>query len=134
MTDLDHGTAVPTGTDTGVDGIASKPAAILGPIVGGELPVHLVAWDGSSAGAADQPEVCLTSVDALRRILWSPGELGVSQAYVTGELDVPGSLERALTHLWTVIGQLPRAEGIHRPADRGARSRRPRGDPAPGLP
>ncbi len=66
--------------------------------------MHLVAWDGSSAGAADQPEVRLTSVDALRRIRWSPGELGVSQAYATGEPDVPGSLEQAQTHLWPSSG------------------------------
>ena len=29
---------------------------------------------------------------ALRRLLWAPGELGLAQAYVTGELDVEGDL------------------------------------------
>ncbi|MHA7295270.1 class I SAM-dependent methyltransferase [Arthrobacter sp. HLT1-21] len=84
-------------------GIAGKLARILEPIVGGELPVHLRAWDGSTAGPSDQPEVQINSANALRRLLWSPGELGASQAYVTGEIDVPGSLEAALTHVWSVV-------------------------------
>ncbi|WP_237742174.1 SAM-dependent methyltransferase [Arthrobacter sp. CAL618] len=83
--------------------LAGKLARILEPIVGGELPVHLRAWDGSTAGPEDQPEVQINSANALRRLLWSPGELGAAQAYVTGEIDVPGSLEAALTHLWKVV-------------------------------
>lgn len=83
--------------------IAGKIARILDPIVGGELPVHLRAWDGSTAGPVDQPEVQINSANALRRLLWSPGELGAAQAYVTGEIDVPGSLNDALTHLWNVV-------------------------------
>lgn len=84
-------------------GIAARLARVLSPVVGGDLPVRLTAWDGSSAGPADAPEVQLNSANALRRLLWSPGELGAAQAYVTGEIDVPGSLEGALTHLWTVV-------------------------------
>ena len=83
--------------------IAGKLARILEPIVGGELPVKLRAWDGSTAGPEGQPEVQINSANALRRLLWSPGELGAAQAYVTGEIDVPGSLEAALTHLWKVV-------------------------------
>ncbi|WP_216607604.1 cyclopropane-fatty-acyl-phospholipid synthase family protein [Arthrobacter sp. 260] len=83
--------------------IAGKIARILDPIVGGELPVHLRAWDGSTAGPVGQPEVQINSANALRRLLWSPGELGAAQAYVTGEIDVPGSLDDALTHLWNVV-------------------------------
>ena len=37
-----------------------------------------------------RPLVELRSPDAVRRLLWHPGELGAAQAYVTGELDVPG--------------------------------------------
>ena len=32
------------------------------------------------------------SADALRRILWAPGELGVARAFVAGDLDVEGDL------------------------------------------
>ena len=85
--------------------IAPSIARILEPIVGGELPVRLTAWDGSSAGPENAPEVQLNSANALRRLLWSPGELGASQAYVTGELDVSGPLEDALNHVWTAVGE-----------------------------
>ena len=51
--------------------------------------MRLKAWDGSVAGPVDAPLVVLSSVDAVRRLLWHPGELGAAQAYVTGELDVP---------------------------------------------
>jgi cyclopropane-fatty-acyl-phospholipid synthase len=44
----------------------------------------------------------LRTPDALRRLLWHPGELGASQAYVTGELEVPGDLGAALTHVFEV--------------------------------
>ncbi len=88
----------------------------LEPFLDGELPVRLVAWDGSEAGPADAPVVELRSPDALRRLLWHPGELGAAQAYVTGELDVPGDLDeldRALTHAFSVA------------AERGLSGRRP---------
>ncbi|MGA8246576.1 MAG: SAM-dependent methyltransferase, partial [Nocardioides sp.] len=74
-------------------GVAPRLAAAVEPFVGGELPVRLRAWDGSEAGPDDAPVVELRSSDALRRLLWHPGELGAAQAYVTGELDVPGDLE-----------------------------------------
>ena len=43
-----------------------------------------------------------TRADAVRRLLWRPGELGAAQAYVTGEIDVPGDLDHALTHAFAV--------------------------------
>jgi cyclopropane-fatty-acyl-phospholipid synthase len=83
-------------------GIAAELAETLRPLVGGDLPVHLTAWDGSSAGPADAPHVVLRSPRVLRRLLRHPGELGAAQAYVTGELDVDGDLDAALTHVWRV--------------------------------
>jgi len=83
-------------------GIAHALATVLAPVVGGDLPVRLTAWDGSVAGPEDAPSVTLRSPNALRRILWHPSELGAAQAYVTGELDVEGDLEAALTHVWRV--------------------------------
>ena len=35
-----------------------------------------------------RPRGELRSPDAVRRLLWHPGELGAAQAYVTGEIDV----------------------------------------------
>ena len=84
------------------DGVAHRLADALRPFIGGALPVRLQAWDGSTAGPVDAPLVVLNSVDAVRRLLWRPGELGAAQAYVTGELDVPGDLDHALTHAFSV--------------------------------
>jgi cyclopropane-fatty-acyl-phospholipid synthase len=83
-------------------GVAGEIAQALAPFVGGELPVRLSAWDGSEAGPTDAPRVVLRSPRALRRLLRHPGELGAAQAYVTGELDVEGDLDEALTHVWSV--------------------------------
>ncbi len=88
------------------DGVAGRLADAVAPFVGGELPVRLRAWDGSEAGSPDGPLVVLHSIDAVRRLLWHPGELGAAQAYVTGELDVPQvdgwDLDRALTYAFAV--------------------------------
>ncbi len=83
--------------------LADTIAEVLRPVVGGELPVRLVVWDGSEAGPSGAPVVRLKSPDAIRRLLWAPGELGAAQAYVTGELDVDGDLNSALEHLWKVV-------------------------------
>ncbi|GAB3998595.1 class I SAM-dependent methyltransferase [Nocardioides marmoraquaticus] len=84
-------------------GVAQRLAEALRPFVGGDLPVRLRAWDGSEAGPADAPIVELRSRDAVRRLLWAPGELGAAQAYVTGELEVHHDLDAALTHVWQVV-------------------------------
>jgi cyclopropane-fatty-acyl-phospholipid synthase len=86
-------------------GVAPTLAEALRPFVGGDLPVTLHAWDGTVAGPQDgvAPVVRLTSPQALTRLLWAPGELGAAQAYVTGEIDVDGDLDEALTHVWSVI-------------------------------
>ncbi|MFL6062126.1 MAG: class I SAM-dependent methyltransferase [Marmoricola sp.] len=99
MTTLEHR---PAPTKRG-PGVAQVLAEALRPFVGGELPVRLVAWDGSEAG--EGPVVRLNSPQALTRLLWAPGELGAAQAYVTGEIDVEGDLDFALTHVWAVIGE-----------------------------
>ncbi|MBO9520047.1 MAG: class I SAM-dependent methyltransferase [Nocardioidaceae bacterium] len=80
--------------------VAPALASALRPVVG-ELPVRLRAWDGSEAGAG--PVVTVHSKRALRRMLWSPGELGAAQAYVTGELEVEGDLDDALSHVRSVV-------------------------------
>ena len=84
------------------DGIAPRLEEALRPFLEGDLPVRLKAWDGSTAGPVDAPLVVLNSADAVRRLLWHPGELGAAQAYVTGEIDVPGDLDHALTHAFGV--------------------------------
>lgn len=66
------------------------------PIFGRELPVRLHCWDGSVTGSTRGPVVHLRSPEALRHIVWSPGELGFARAYVTGVLDLEGDLADSL--------------------------------------
>ena len=104
---------------TSADGVAARLEEALWPFLHGDLPVRLKAWDDSVAGPVDAPLVVLNSVDAVRRLLWHPGELGAAQAYVTGEIDVPGDLDHALTHAFTVakergLGSRPKTAAVVR--------------------
>jgi cyclopropane-fatty-acyl-phospholipid synthase len=81
-------------------GVAGVLTPVAEQFFGGELPVRLRAWDGSEAGPAEGPTLVLRSRQALRRLLWHPGELGLAQAYVTGELDVEGDLTDGLRAVW----------------------------------
>ena len=99
-----------SGTAARTQGVAQRLAGVLQPFLGGPLPVRLRCWDGSEfvppGDPAASPVVELRSPDAVRRLLWHPGELGAAQAYVTGELDVPEvdgwDLDKALTHAFAV--------------------------------
>jgi len=95
-------TKVSTSSTDVFPGVAARLEGALRPFLRGDLPVRLRAWDGSEAGPVDAPLVVLSSPDAVRRMVWRPGELGAAQAYVTGELDVPGDLGAALTHAFEV--------------------------------
>jgi cyclopropane-fatty-acyl-phospholipid synthase len=82
-------------------------AHALGPLIsnllGGRLPVRIELWDGSSLGPSDGPgTIHVRSADALRRILWAPGELGFSRAYVAGDLELEGDVVAMLTALHDV--------------------------------
>ncbi|MEW2318899.1 cyclopropane-fatty-acyl-phospholipid synthase family protein [Streptomyces bauhiniae] len=92
-------------------GAAHRLAALVEDALGAPLPVRLRAWDGSETGPSDAPVVVLRSRRALRRLLWQPGELGLAQAYITGELDVEGDLAEGLRAAWTSA----RERGAHTP-------------------
>lgn len=96
---------------TAPPGAAQRLAALAEEVLGGPLPVRLRTWDGSETGPADAPVVVVRSRRALRRLLWQPGELGLAQAYVTGELDVEGDLAQGLRAMWTAA----RERGLHAP-------------------
>ncbi|MGW5782243.1 class I SAM-dependent methyltransferase [Streptomyces sp. NPDC003863] len=97
---------------------AERLAELLGHFLPGPLPVRVRAWDGSQAGPADVPLVVLRSPDALRRVLWQPGELGLAEAYITGDLDIEGDLSDALSHVGRTVRDRPAARP--RPADLAA--------------
>ncbi|SEB85388.1 cyclopropane-fatty-acyl-phospholipid synthase family protein [Streptomyces sp. TLI_105] len=88
---------------------ADRLAQLLGHFLPGPLPVRLRAWDDSQAGPPDAPLVVLRSPDALRRLVWQPGELGLAEAYVTGDLDVEGDLADALSQAGRNVRDRPSA-------------------------
>jgi len=95
---MDTGGAVPAGT--GTTGHAARLERALGVVLGtGQIPLRLRAWDGSEAGPVDAPVLEFRSRKALRRIVWSPGQLGLSRAYVAGDIDAPGDIFAAFTAL-----------------------------------
>ena len=85
------------------DGIAQVIAALLTEHADLDLPVRLRAWDGSEAGPAGTTVVAIRSPQALRRILWRPGELGLARAYISGDLDVEGDLTDGLRRVLAAI-------------------------------
>lgn len=74
-------------------GVAEALRPLLSFIFSAEIPVRFEFWDGSSLGPVESPRVVtVRSADAIRRILWAPGELGLSRAYVAGNIDIEGDL------------------------------------------
>lgn len=80
--------------------VAEVMAPILYPLLGNPMPVRVEFWDGSTAGPSDGPgTIHVRSVDAVKRLLWAPGELGLGRAYVAGDLDAQGDVIEMLTAL-----------------------------------
>jgi cyclopropane-fatty-acyl-phospholipid synthase len=77
-------------------GAAQVIATLLKTHPGLDLPVRLRLWDGSEAGPDRGPVLIVRTPQALRRILWRPGELGLARAYISGDLDLEGDLTEAL--------------------------------------
>jgi cyclopropane-fatty-acyl-phospholipid synthase len=68
--------------------------------LGDEVPIGIRAWDGSVAGPADAAlRLNIRNRRALRRILWSPNELGFARAYVSGDIEVEGDVLAGLEQL-----------------------------------
>src|SRR4051812_20621383 len=86
------------GRRTVADGLAAALGAVLGTT---ELPVRLRGWDGSITGPEGAPVVAVHSRRALRRMLWSPGQLGIGRAYVAGEIDMEDDVYATFTALRT---------------------------------
>jgi cyclopropane-fatty-acyl-phospholipid synthase len=79
-------------------------AAVLRPflaaVVGNDVPVRFEFWDGSGIGPVDGiGTLRVHSADAVRRILWAPGELGLARAFVSGDLTIEGDIYELLREL-----------------------------------
>jgi cyclopropane-fatty-acyl-phospholipid synthase len=99
---------------------ADRLGQLLTTALGGPLPLRLRAWDGSECGPADAPVVVVRSRSALRRMVWKPGELGLADAYIAGDLDIDGDLATGLSQVGNAVRD--RGPGRDRPglADRAA--------------
>jgi cyclopropane-fatty-acyl-phospholipid synthase len=103
-------------------GIADRLARLFRTAVGADLPIRLRAWDGSSAGPETAATLVIRDRQALRRLLWSPNELGLAQAYVLGEIDIEGDLADGLRQVWATLGaqrQQHSADGVRPPGRLG---------------
>jgi cyclopropane-fatty-acyl-phospholipid synthase len=84
--------------------VAEILAPVLAAVIGESSPVRIEFWDGSSLGPpAGDPgspgTLRVLTPAAVRRILWSPNELGLGRAYVTGELEADGDVFELLEAL-----------------------------------
>lgn len=88
---------------------ATAAADLVAPLVDALAPnlaLRVEVWDGTAVGPPDVPTVRIRSVDALRRLLWAPGELGLGRAYVAGDLDIDGDIFDAVAALRPAGSQL----------------------------
>lgn len=96
-------------------GAAPRLAEALAIVLGTkDIPLRLRAWDGSEAGPADAPLLVVHSRRALRRILFSPGQLGLSRAYVAGEIEAPGDIFASFGAL-SSVGKFAESGPFRRP-------------------
>src|SRR5580704_17453020 len=110
----DAGGAVPLAGATGPESAADALAPLVKALVGDAVPVRFEFWDGSGTGPTDGiGTLRIRSVDAVRRILWAPGELGVARAFVSGDLTVEGYLYALLRVLRAASPRDLRRTGLH---------------------
>ncbi|SHK61624.1 cyclopropane-fatty-acyl-phospholipid synthase [Pseudonocardia thermophila] len=89
-------------------------ADIISDVIGPDLPVRVVAYDGSKVGP-DSSEVTLRviSPSALARLATAPATLGLARAYVSGEIEVDGEMYQLLDAMADLtINGLTRAQQI----------------------
>ena len=94
-----RGTVTTTMSDTVSTGVADELGEMFAALFGGGPPVPLEFWDGSVVGAGGPGRVVIRRPDALRRIVWSPDELGIARAFVAGDVDLVGPVAPLLRAL-----------------------------------
>ncbi len=80
-------------------GAAAAVAPLLAHFFGGPPPVRFEFWDGTSLGPTYGDTLQVRSPDAVQRLLWSPGELGLARAFVMGDLAFEGDIFELLKEL-----------------------------------
>ena len=84
----------PTGGPGSTDAsVAETLTPLIRSLLRNAVPVRFEFWDGSALGPDDGVgTLYIRSVDAVRRVMWAPGDLGLGRAYVSGEIDLSGDL------------------------------------------
>jgi cyclopropane-fatty-acyl-phospholipid synthase len=77
-------------------GVAAAVAPLLAHFFGGAPPVRFEFWDGTALGPAGGDTLQVRSPDAIQRLLWSPGELGLARAFVMGDIAFEGDIFEVL--------------------------------------
>ncbi|HEX4219171.1 MAG TPA: cyclopropane-fatty-acyl-phospholipid synthase family protein [Acidimicrobiales bacterium] len=92
---------VPTGSlGPAEPSVAETLTPLIRSLLHDPVPVRFEFWDGSALGPEDSVgTVYIRSVDALRRVMWAPGDLGLGRAYVSGEIELSGDLFATLDAL-----------------------------------
>ncbi len=89
-------------------------AEIIGSVVGNDVPVRVIGYDGSKVGP-DSSELALRIISprALARLATAPGTLGLARAYVEGEIEVEGDLYTLLDAMAEItLNDLSRADQL----------------------
>jgi cyclopropane-fatty-acyl-phospholipid synthase len=78
-----------------------RAAQVVGDLIqtlfGSPSALNVRCWDGSELrGAPGAPTLVVRNRRALRRFIYSPNELGLARAYVSGDLDIEGDIYAAL--------------------------------------
>jgi len=90
---------------------------LLAQALGKDIAIHVSCWDNSEAGPVDAAlRIRLVRRRALRRLFWSPNELGFARAYVSGDLDIDGDLFGGLSQLERIVSSGYGAELAKDPA------------------
>ncbi len=79
-------------------------SAFLERAIGALFDFDVCAWDGSTTGAGTGSALVLRNPQALRRVLWRPGQVGATSAFVAGDSDIEGDLIGVLRQLGYVLG------------------------------
>ena len=80
-------------------GVGTAIEPLLVHFFGGPPPVRFEFWDGTFLGPAQGNTIAVRSPDAVRRLLWAPGELGLARAFVMGDLAFEGDIFEILAAL-----------------------------------
>lgn len=93
--------------------VAERLRPVISTMFGNEPPVRIRTWDGSTLGPDEReggPTLVIRNRRALRRIVWSPDEVGLARAFVSGDLAVEGDF---ITALDRILHLFDSTQGLH---------------------